>query len=76
MRLTAIIEDAAVIVDGVARAVSMPACDANWTAIQWYGTHGTIEVKIGDRIWLETDEALAPFVAAWEAAEPTPEVVP
>jgi len=72
MRLTVIIEDATVLVDGEARQVTMPSCDPNWTAIQWYGANGTIEVKAGDRIWLESDTALAPFVAAWEAAEPPP----
>lgn len=70
MRLTVIIEDATVIVDGDARTVTLPTHDANWHAIQWYGTHGTIEVKLGERIWLESDAALAPFVAAWEAAAP------
>jgi hypothetical protein len=75
MRLTVIIEDATVIVDGDARTVTMPTCDTNWTAIQWYGAHGTIEVKLGDRIWLESDATLAPFIAAWEAAAP-PEETP
>jgi hypothetical protein len=48
----------------------MPECDANWHAIQWYGTHGMIEVKLGERIWLDAGGALTPFVAAWEAAAP------
>jgi hypothetical protein len=70
MRLTAIIEDGIIIVDGAPRRVVMPVCDANWTAIQWYGTYGTVEVKVGERVWLENDTALAPFVAAWELAAP------
>lgn len=70
MRVTVIFEDMSVVVDGVGRTVTMPAYDPNWHALQWYGQHGTIEVKVGDRIWLETDELVQPFIEAWEAAAP------
>lgn len=80
MRATIIFEDRTIIVDGDAKtlpAESFPAFDPNWHACQWHGTAGTIEVKIGERLWIETDEALAPFVAAFDAyTPPAPEPAP
>jgi hypothetical protein len=73
MRVTVIFEDNTIIVDGVAKIMqTMPAFDANWTALQWYGAHGTIEVKLGDRIWLTDLATVQPFIDAWEA-QPLPE---
>lgn len=70
MRATVIFQDRTIIVDGVAATLApadFPAADANWTALQWYGAHGTIEVRQGDRIWFETAATLQAYLDAHAA---------
>jgi hypothetical protein len=70
MRATVVFEDRTIIVDGVAAVIApadFPASDPNWTALQWYGAHGTIEVRQGDRIWFEAAALLNSYLAAHAA---------
>lgn len=74
MRLSAIFSDRTIVKDGVAvifrPEADYPAVDANWHALQWYDEgYGTIEVKVGNRIWLTEDEfgeCVGPFSAAFD----------
>lgn len=70
MRVTVIFPDATVYVDGDARRVTMPRCDPNWRAIQWYGDRGDVEVSVGAAFAIDDFSVVVPFVAAWEAAAP------
>lgn len=70
MRVTVIFPDATVYVDGDARRVTMPPCDPNWRAIQWYGDRGVVEVCVGAAFAVDDFSVVAPFLAAWEAAAP------
>lgn len=76
MRVTVIFEDSVIIVDNVAkRPFDFSAVDPNWHALQWGGEEGWIEVKQGDRLWLDTDEKVVPFVTMFNTipdAEPAP----
>jgi hypothetical protein len=72
MRLTAVIEDNTVLVNGEARTVDLSVVDPNWHAVQWYGAHGTIEVKQGDRVWLDAFDGIAWIYEAWLLAPPPP----
>ena len=70
MRVTVIFDDGAVYVAGVARAVAMPESDPNWRAIQWHGSAGDVEQRVGPAFHVADEAVVAPFVAAWEAAAP------
>lgn len=72
MRVTVIFPDSTVYVDGDARRVTMPPCDANWRAIQWYGDRGDVEVSVGAAFAINDFSDVAPFVDAWTAAAPPP----
>lgn len=66
-RLTVIFEDATVIVDDtVMFNVSLDRPDDNWRVIQWFGTHGWIEVAQGDQIALESDNPYLDLLKTYE----------
>ena len=71
MIVSVIFDDGAIVVDREARmGFDFSTVDSNWHALQWGGASGWIEVKQGDRIWLETDELVQPFVTMFNAAAP------
>lgn len=52
--LSVIFEDGVIVKDGNPKfGFVFPGVDPNWTALQWYGTHGWIDVNLGERIWLD-----------------------
>ena len=77
MKVTAIFEDGSIIIDGVAKSgFDFASIDTNWHALQWLGDVGWIEVKQGDRIWLDTDEKVQPFIAMYNADVPATSEAP
>lgn len=72
MRVTVIIADSAVYVDGDARRVELPPHDPNWRALQWNGEFGDVEVRVGAAYMVADPAIVEPFVAAWRAAAPSP----
>lgn len=77
MRVTVAIEDGTIIVDGSAKKdFDFSQVDPKWHAIQWFGDKGWIEVKVGDRIWLDSIDLVQPFVDMYVAqVPPDPEPV-
>lgn len=77
MKVTVIVDDAAVVVDGVGRECVFAAPE-DVRVIQWDGAHGYYEIRPahgGGLRWFEAGEeegVLAPFIAAWTAAELAP----
>lgn len=73
MRVTIIPSDKQVVIGGEGRIVDpFPEIDPNIHAVQWYGDHGYVEVKVGSQYRIE---GLAPFQAcvdAWSAWTPPP----
>ena len=69
MRVTVVPEDKMVIVDGVARQVTMPAFP-NIRAVQWEGDRGRIEYYDREPTWFKDFAKIQPAVDAWEAAAP------
>ena len=65
MRVTVIFEDRTIGVDDVFYEFDAVDGHPNYTALQWYGEHGTIEVKYGDRVWLDSVDTVQPFIAQW-----------
>jgi hypothetical protein len=72
MRLTVIFEDRTIGIDGLFYQFETIEADPNYTAIQWYEDHGTIEVNAGDRIWLDSIEILKPFINQWAERHSSP----
>lgn len=68
MKLTVNFVDKYVVKDGVpmfagARLVNP---DPNYRVIQWLDTKGWVEVYVGERVWLDTDTSLAPYVTLYD----------
>lgn len=75
MKVSVLFEDSVIVKDGEAKhGFDFSAVDPNWHALQWFGTEGWIEVKQGDRIWLDSIETVQPFIDMHEAMviEPPP----
>jgi hypothetical protein len=70
MRITVIIPDAAVYVDGQARRVVLPPHNPTWRAIQWADGRGDVEVNVGSGFTIEDPAIVEPFLRAWRAAAP------
>jgi hypothetical protein len=76
MKLTIIVEDNIVAIDGVVREVALPNM-GEIRAVQWDGTKGHIEYINSQNAPLKNINAYANIVALWEGAapvEPDPEV--
>lgn len=79
MKLTIVVDDRVVGIDGVYRNVdSMPASVANVHAVQWYDSYGEVEYKtqfIGGNIVKPVNEVITSVdsyqwaIDAWAAAE-------
>jgi hypothetical protein len=76
MRVTVIIADSMVYLDGEARRVVLPPHDANWHALQWDGTRGQVEQIVGGAYAFRSFAVVAPFVEAWAANAPPPPPAP
>lgn len=70
MRVSVIVEDRTVVVDGVALIVEVPPESVGIHAIQWDSdsARGSIERTDGHGHVLTDDKIVAPYVAAWRAA--------
>lgn len=70
MRVSVIVEDRTVTIDGLALTVDMPKDADGVHAIQWDSerARGTIERTDGHGHVLTDDKIVAPYVAAWRAA--------
>lgn len=67
MRVTIVIEDACVIVDGDALGgLSLPA-STNVHAIHWHGTYGIIERKVGGSERFTDPTLIQPYLDVWAA---------
>lgn len=74
MRVSIVVPDGMVIIDGIARQVSMTGVEAGLHAVQWYDTEGEAEYGKPDRRNVAISD-LAPYqflIARWTAAAPTP----
>lgn len=68
MKVTVIFEDGVILVDRQAKfGFTFPDADPNWRVIQWQDDHGWIEVHQGDRVWLDNDTLVQPYVEMWNA---------
>lgn len=68
MRITIVPDDNCVIADGDALSgLALPA-SPNIHAIQWHGTYGIIEKKVGPAERFTDEGVLAPYLAVWQAA--------
>ena len=66
MRLTISPDDSCIIKDGVPLNFAFSA-PAGWHAVQWYGSHGTIEMKEGEPIRFSDLATVQPFADAYDA---------
>lgn len=74
MRVSVLVADSMVVVDGVSRTVDLSDVDKNILAIQWDGIRGEVERVPGPwPVEILTDaRAVLPYVNRWIAAEPPP----
>jgi hypothetical protein len=73
MLVTVIFQDDSIGVDGEFRFFNtVIPNDNNWKVIQWYGTHGRIEVYLGDSIWLDNISLVQPYIDQWNSYNPNP----
>jgi len=66
MKVTVVFEDGVILVDKEAKSgFDLSGSDPNWRVIQWQDDHGWIEVHRGDRVWLNSQAAVQPYVDMW-----------
>lgn len=77
MKVSVLFEDGVIVVDGVARqGFDLAGYDPNWSAIQWQGDYGWIEVHHGERGWLLKISTVQPLIALHAAYAPQVEPLP
>lgn len=67
MRVTVSFADRSIGIDDLFYFFESIDGNSNYTTLQWYDDHGTIEVKHGDRIWLNSIDIVQPYIDQWTA---------
>lgn len=78
MRISIVIPDNVVVIDGVARQVDCSGVEPDLHAVQWYGKHGEVEYAGAKRrnVIITDLEPYASLITQWEQWTPPPPGIP